>query len=150
MRSVKCFFVFFICISILMSGCSGTNYQGEGAMTGATLGGIAGYFGSGGNPAITAASAAGGALFGGAIGMMIDKKEGAYEQDLSIRAKELKLYEECMRIAEYNQDELALNRADVYGGTPADYAPPRRLVRCQRMFPEMFADDEEIYEEEEE
>lgn len=126
----------------LLGGCSGTNYRGEGTAAGLALGGMAGYFGGRGNPAIAAAAAAGGALIGGAIGMMIEKKEGAKERRLSLAHKELKLYEECLRIIEYNADEIALNRANIYGGSPAQYAPPRKLGLCQREYPELFPPEE--------
>lgn len=148
MRKAQNIFSFFIvCFFLMMiNGCSTRNYRGEGALAGGAIGGTAAYFGGHGNPAIGIAGAAGGALIGGAIGMFIPKDHDE-EYRLSVEEKRIKLYEECLRIVEMDTDEVALNRRNIYGGSTAYYAPPRKLGICQRHFPELFEPDQEGEEE---
>ena len=131
-RAVRFFSV--LLFVFIFSGCTGTNYRGEGMATGMAIGGTAGFFGSKGNPAITAAGAAGGALVGGLIGMMVPKQSGVYEQELSYRAKELELFERCQRVLEHNTPELALRNSQIYGGSPRYYASPEEIGVCRDLF----------------
>ncbi|MBI2056345.1 MAG: hypothetical protein HYT37_03105 [Candidatus Sungbacteria bacterium] len=147
------FFICFLCsVAFVLNGCSGTNYRGEGAVLGGLIGAGAGLAACRGNPICAGAAGAGGAVLGAGLGMMFDKKEGKYEQQLSLRAKELKLYEECVRLVEYQPSELALQRYEVYGGHPSQYLPPQQLAKigkCRQMFSQLFSPSLEEEQEEE-
>lgn len=108
---------------LVIAGCTGVNYRGQGALAGGALGGIAGFFGSGGHPAITAASTVGGALIGAAIGSLIPDREGVYERNLGFASKEEELRARCQQ-EQWNRTEQAIRYAQVYGGNPVDYYKP--------------------------
>ena len=107
--------LFPILIAMFLGGCSGVNYQGEGALVGGAVGAIGGYFGSGGNPAVAVAGAVGGGTAGYFLGKSKSKKEGVEERDIALDAKKLALYEKCQQLLEDNNIELAVRRAEITG-----------------------------------